>query len=510
MGLVSLSAKADRLLQLGLQSTVNRGFNPRQNTATLRLCYNRDRMTLSEILRFAEGAVRIRARWVLPIHLPPIENGEIVVDNGRILQVGKASGRADIDLGNTALLPGLVNVHAHIEYTALRGLVEDMAFFPWVRQLTALKAHLTFDDWVASATLGAAELLAAGITCVGDCADAGASVNALIASGMRGIVFREVFGIEATPDDPTIVRGLERKLTEMEAHILRAGAEERVGVGISPHAPYTVRASLFDPLAALARRRNLRQQVHLAESPAEKALFESGTGEFAEMFARRGIAFERRGETAIAHVAASGGLDAPTVAVHGVWATAGDIARLQEANTTISHCPRSNGKLAAGFAPLKAFLDAGLCVGIGTDSMVSGNSADMFEELRFALYTARARETDPLALTARQALKLATLGGAQVLGADDELGTLQGGKRADFTVVRLDGLHLHPAPEDNIEGALVYSARASDVLATVVGGEALYEAGRFPRLELSGLRQSVSGVRAGLRKHADSTPYRTP
>jgi 5-methylthioadenosine/S-adenosylhomocysteine deaminase len=130
--------------------------------------------------------------------------------------------------------------------------------------------------------------------------------------------------------------------------------------------------------------------------------------------------------------------------------------------------------------------------------MVSGNSADFFEELRFALYNARARECDPLALTARQALELATLGGAKVLGADDELGTLQVGKRADFTTVRLDGLHLHPTAEDNIEAALVYSARASDVLATVVGGEALYEAGRFPRLELSGLRQSVSAARARL------------
>lgn len=455
-------------------------------------------MTLTEVLRFSEGPVRVRARWLLPIHMPPISDGELVVEAGRVLHIGKSTGRADIDLGNVALLPGFVNAHAHIEYTALRGLLEDIAFFPWVRRLTALKAHLTFDDWVSSATLGAAEMLAAGVTCIGDCADAGATVNALIASGMRGIVFREVFGIEADPDDQTIVRNLDRKLADMQAHILRAGAEERVGVGISPHAPYTVRASLFEPLAALANRRNVRQQIHMAESVAERELFAQGTGEFAEMFTRRGITFERRGETAVSHIGASGGLDAPMVAVHGVWATESDIALLKEKNAAVAHCPRSNGKLAAGFAPLKAFLNAGLSVGIGTDSMVSGNSADIFEELRFALYNARARENDPLALTARQALEMATLGGAKVLGADDELGTLQVGKRADFTVVRLDGLHLHPTPEDNVEGALVYSARASDVLATVVGGEAQYEAGRFPRLELSGLRSAVAATRTRL------------
>lgn len=456
-------------------------------------------MTLAETLRFADGAVRVRARWVLPIHLPPIENAELVVEGGRILHVGKSSGRADIDLGNAALLPGFVNAHAHIEYTVLRGLVEDLAFFPWVRRLTALKTPLRFDDWVDSATLGAAELISAGITCVGDCADAGASLNALIATGMRGIVFREVFGIEAEPDDAAIVAVLERKLSEMDATLLRAGAEERVGVGISPHAPYTVRASLFAPLAALANRRGLHQQIHLAESPAERELFARGSGEFSEMYARRGIAFDFRGESAISHVAASGGLDAPTVAVHGVHATEADVRTLRERGASLVHCPRSNGKLAAGFAPLKAFIDAGIAVGLGTDSMVSANSADFFEEMRFALYNARAREQDPLALTARRALELATLGGARVLGADDELGSLQPGKRADFIGVRLDGLHQHPAPDDSVEAALVYSARASDVFATVVGGEALFESGRFPRLELSVLRGAVSAARARLR-----------
>ncbi len=454
---------------------------------------------LSEVLRFSEGAVRIRARWVLSVHLPPIEDGELIVENGRILSVGKSSGRYDIDLGNVAVLPGFVNTHAHIEYTALRGYLEDIAFFPWIRQLTALKSKLTYDDWVSSAIFGAAELLSAGITCVGDCADAGASVNALISSGMRGIVFREVFGIENDANISGIIGILERKLTEMEAQILRGGAEERVGLGISPHAPYTVKSALFGALSELANRKNIRQQIHVAESPAEVALFENNSGEFAEMFARRGIKFERRAERVIPHVSLSGGFDAPTVAVHGVWANLEDISLLKQKKAVIAHCPRSNGKLAAGFAPLKAFLDAGINVGLGTDSMVSGNSADFFEEMRFALYNARARERDPLALTARQALEMATLGGAKALGADDELGTLQIGKRADFCAVRLDGLHLHPAPEDNVEAALVYGARASDVLATVVGGEVLYEAGRFPRLELSGLRASVSATRSRLR-----------
>lgn len=459
-------------------------------------------MTVAETLRFAEGPVRIRARWVLPIWLPPISEGELIVEGGRILHVGKSTGRADIDLGNVALMPGFVNVHTHVEYTVLRGLLEDRAFFPWVRALTALKSHLTLDDWIASATWGAAEMLAAGVTTIGDCSDSGAAVNALISSGLRGIVYKEVFGIEAEPSAESIVRVLDNKLAELRAQIFRAGAEERIGLGVSPHAPYTVRAELLEALSVYCQKKNLGQQIHLAESPAEARLFSNGDGEFAEMFARRGIRFESRGETAIRHALNCQALDAPTVAVHCVQATEEDISTLAAKGAAVAHCPRSNGKLAAGFAPLAAMGRAGIAIGIGTDSTVSGNSVDIFEELRFALYNSRARERDPLALTARQALQMATQGGAKVLGAGDELGTLAAGKRADVIAVRLDGMHLHPAPEDSVEAALVYGARASDVLLTVVGGEAVYESGRFPRLDRESLRQSLSATRTRVAAEA--------
>ena len=458
-------------------------------------------MTVAETLRFADGPVRIRARWVLPIRRPPIENGEVVIEAGRILHVGKSTGRAaDIELGNSALLPGFVNVHTHIEYTVLRGLLEDMAFFPWVRALTALKAHLTLDDWIVSATVGAAEMLSAGVTTVGDCSDSGAAVNALIASGLRGIVYKEVFGIESQPPILDIVRALDNRLAELRAQIFRSGADDRVGLGVSPHAPYTVRAELLTALASYCRERNLGQQIHLAESPAEAELFSRNSGEFVEMFQRRGIAFESRGATAIDHVLHCGVFGAPTVAVHCVQATPDDVVSLAENGASVAHCPRSNGKLAAGFAPLADIRRAGIAVGLGTDSTVSGNAVDFFEEMRFALYNSRARERDPLALTARSALEMATSGGARVLGLDSDLGTLEPGKRADFIAVRLDGLHLQPAPDDSVEAALVYGARATDVSLTVVGGETVCESGTCPRLDSGRLRQSLAGARARIVK----------
>lgn len=456
-------------------------------------------MTLHSGSLSHSGPLGYRARWILPIDAPPIENGEIVVEAGRIVSVGPARGVArGRDFGLAAILPGLVNAHAHLEYTVFRGLLEDVAFFPWIRELTRLKTLLTADDWVASATLGAAEMIAAGVTCVGDCADAGASLDALLASGLRGIVFREVFGIGEDEPVEVIVARLEEQVLAMRAR----PPGERIAVGISPHAPYTVRPALFAALADLARRRNLRQAVHIAESPAEDDLIRRGTGPFAEMFARRGIAWQRAGVSPARYVADCGGLDAPTLAVHCVHVDRDDADLLAARGASVAHCPKSNNKLGAGVAPLRTLLDAGLAVGLGTDSVASNNAVDMFEEMRAAAGGARSRERNVAALSAGEALDLATRGGARALGLDAEIGTLTPGKRADLCVVRLDGLHLAPAALDDPVSALVWGARAGDVAFTLVDGQVLYDGEGFAAdLPVLGMREAVRAARARLRRH---------
>jgi cytosine/adenosine deaminase-related metal-dependent hydrolase len=459
-------------------------------------------MAIADTLRHASGTITLRARWILPMHLPPLEDADLMIENGRIVEIRKASRQTTptVDFGNSVLMPGLINVHAHIEYTALRGLVEDMDFFPWIRELTRLKSHITLRDWVSSATLGAAEMLAAGITTIGDASDAGATVAALLASGQRGIVYREAFGIEAEPDSGSIVRILTQKLRDMQAQIARAGGDDRIGVGISPHAPYTVRPDLLSALAALAQKEKMGQTIHLAESPAEMQLHSSGTGPFAEMYERRGIQWETPNCSPIAHVEKHGTFSAPAIAVHCVHATPEDAAILKLHGATIAHCPRSNGKLAAGFAPIRMLRDAGIPIGIGTDSMVSSNSADLFEEMRHAIFVARAREQRVDALSAREALQMITSEAAQVIGLDQQVGTLEKGKKADLCVIRLDGLHLSPTIEDNIEGALVYSARASDVALSLVEGQVCYEMGHYPMLDVGRARMTTMAIRATLAK----------
>lgn len=455
---------------------------------------------ITDLLRNASGPVRLKARWLLPITLPVIENGEVEFDNGTLTYVGRARPEPGaIDLGLTALLPGLVNVHAHVEYTVLRGLLEDMPFFPWIRGLTALKAYLTHEDWIASATLGVAEMAAAGITTIGDACDAGATVSALATAGLRGTVFREVFGIEAQPAVSTTLDVLKRQLAQMESTLVRSDAQDRIHLGISPHAPYTVRPELFAALADFADQSGYLQTIHLAESPAEETLFRFGGGPFKEMFDRRGIAWTAALNTPIQHAKVSGALNAATLAVHCVHATDDDILTLANAGASVAHCPRSNGKLAAGFAPLSALKERGLDIGLGTDSMVSGNSVDFFEELRAAVYGARAREQDTQALTAKEALQLATLGGARALHRESEVGSLEVGKQADLCAVRLDGLHHAPVADDSPEAALVYSARASDVALTLVAGKPVFDHGRFPTLDVARLRQSVSAARKKVR-----------
>jgi 5-methylthioadenosine/S-adenosylhomocysteine deaminase len=461
-------------------------------------------VSIADAIRHTGGAVRLRARWVLPVHMPPIEDGEVVIDDGVIESVGKARGSAAgaIDLGLSAILPGLVNAHAHLEYTVLRGMLEDVAFFPWIRALVQLKMRLGLDDWAASASLGAAEMLAAGITTVADASDSGAAVSALAASGQRGTVFREAFGIDRETVVENVVSATKAKLRAMDDQIERLRVMDRVGVGLSPHAPYTVNAELFGALAGLANARGLRQMVHVAESPAEDDLIRRNEGPFAEMFTARAIPWAAHGVSPARYVADRGGFDAPTVAVHCVHLDPEDVTLLKEKGVAVAHCPKSNGKLGAGVAPVRALLDAGVPVGLGTDSVVSNNAADLFDEMRHAVYQARAGGRDAEALTAREALRMATLGGAEALGLADQVGSLERGKRADLCVVRLDGLHLTPTADDSPLAALVYAARASDVALTMVDGRVLYENGRYSLIDVARLRPAVAHARARLRKEA--------
>lgn len=437
------------------------------------------------------GQTIYAARWVMPIDAPPIENGELIVEDGVIQAVRRRTtpNCECRDFGNAILMPGLVNAHTHLEYTALRGFLEDAPFFPWIRALNAAKSSFTRDDWLGSARLGALETIAGGVTTIGDNTRAGVTMQAAVESGLRGRVYQEVFGIDDRQPVGPIMDGLRAEIAN-----LRRLACERVEIGVSPHALYTIRPALFEAINCYVADENLFTSIHIAESGAESDLIERGEGPFADMFAARGINWRTPHMTPTEYAASCGALTPSTLAVHCVHQTLEDIERIGRSGAAIVHCPKSNAKLGAGIAPLAQWLRTpGLKCALGTDSAVSNNSLDMWEEMRFALLVQRAHSEDVETVSASDILRMATLGGAESLGLADQIGSLTPGKKADLIAVRLGSPHI--APSSDPYAALVYSARADDVIITLCGGEPLYDTGKWLTLDAPAILADASDAR---------------
>lgn len=435
--------------------------------------------------------MRLRARWVLPIEGEPIENGEVVIEGERIAEVRPrpvdgTPAADERDFGEAVIMPGLVNVHAHIDYTVMRGLLEDIAFFPWIRELTARKEAFDEEDWIASATMGAAEAVAGGVTTLGDCTSTGAALLGAKSLGLRGIVYQEVFGIDKSQTVREIIADLDLKVRALR----RQASGTLLKVGISPHAPYTVREELFRGLAEYAEENASHVCIHASESAAEIELFRHGTGTIAEALARRGIEWEAPGRSPICFLREQGILSPNTLLVHGTQLSAGDRDHVCATGVSWAHCPKSNAKLGNGVMPLGllqgCYPPNGTRIGLGSDSVASNNTMDMFEEMRFAVLMQRARSRRFDAMTARDALEMATLGGARALGMDREVGSLIPGKQADVIAVRLDDWNALPAYDPY--NALVFAGSARDVTFTMIGGVARYDSGNFPDMDLSARR----------------------
>lgn len=413
-----------------------------------------------------------RSRWVLPITRAAIPDGVVGVEQGRIAWVGPASEAPRgtlVDLGDAVLLPGLVNAHTHLELTVMRGWLEDLPFRRWILRLTKAREQLlTREDLLASARVGIAEGLLAGVTTFADTCASGVVHQALRDMGARGIMYQEVFGPQ--PDQcETSMRDLRAKVDA-----LRAADTGLVHTGVSPHAPYSVSDALFAATAAYACAEALPMAVHAAESEAESSLVAEASGEFAEALRARGIPVARRASSTIRLLEQNGALDARPLLIHCVRVDAEDIRRVASHACSVAHCPASNAKLGHGTAPVTAMLDAGIAVGIGSDSVASNNRMDLLEEARLAALMQRAGAGRPDALTAATALHMATVGGARALGFDAETGSLDIGKAADLAAFPLDAVRTVPVydPESTVVFAL--SGRSAR-LVTVAGEELVRE-----------------------------------
>lgn len=431
-----------------------------------------------------------RAQTVLPIMSDPIENGEVLVRAGRIEAIGANLSETMPDepvedLGQAAILPGLVNAHCHLDYTILRGMLDDEPFFSWIRLLTKYGKKMSYDDFLVSSRLGALQMIRSGVTAIGDSTYSGAVVQAAKEAGLRGTIYKETFGADPSKEYEPQIGELLDQIEE-----LRSLAGNRISIGVSPHSVYTSSEKLLHLVADLARDKDLPVALHVSETKDEVVLIESATGHIADFYRLFQFDFTARGMSPIAYLQDIGILGRKTIAAHCVHVTESDLEILAKEEACVAHCPISNAKLGVGTAPLDNIVHMGITAGIGTDSAVSSNSLDMFQEMRFAVLAQRALHSNTTAMDSKRVLELATIGGAKALGLDAEIGSLEPGKKADMIAVDLSSTSAFPSPDPY--SALVYCCSASDVTLNMIDGEVVYKSGKYTRVDAADIKQQAA------------------
>ncbi len=368
-----------------------------------------------------------RAAWVLPIASAPVANGWVSIDRGRVCAAGNGTPPAGevTDLGNVAILPGLVNAHTHLELSWMRDRVPAGTSVPeWAARLMALRRTVSAEppEPIREAVR---EVRAAGTSLVGDITNTLADYDPLADSDLAGAIFRELLGFTA-PAPADLVASTRAALDElMPIAWLRPS--------IVPHAPYSVSPDLFRAIAAASGHRPV--SVHLGESAEELQFLRDGTGAWRDLLGQLGVWNDRwqpPGCGPVEYLERLGLVGPHLLAVHGTRFADDDLARLASAGATVVTCPRSNRWTGSGTPPIDEFYASGVRVAIGTDSLASVEDLNPFAEL------AEVRRLAPR-VPARRLLDSATRAGAAALGFAADYGTIEPGKLADLIAVRLPG-----------------------------------------------------------------------
>lgn len=446
----------------------------------------------------------LTAKWVLPISSSPIEDGAVRIDGDRIAEVGPRDevragpGEEVIDFGKAAILPGFVDLHTHLEYSVFRGLLDDLPYTPWKLQVMKRSGVLGSEDWAASARLGALEAIQSGITCIADMTSGDVSFDAAAEAGLRGVIFHEVQGMD-TSAIGEVIGAAGDAIDRLSA----GAASTNLAVGIGPHSPYGVCAELYRACVDLARDRDLPLCTHLAGSPDEYEFVKYGSSElgnvFREMMGWIDIPWQPTGVSPVKYLEQWDVYEVPnSIAVHCVQVSREDVDILAKYGVGVVHCPKCSAKLGMGIAPLDLFGGTDLPVAIGTDSPASNNVMDMFDEMRTGLLLQRGVSKSVERHSAESFVRMATIGGAEVLKVSETTGTLQVGKAADIICVDLS--QSHQIPTGDPYSAIVYTANQEDVRLTMVGGRVLYRDGQCPTLDRDAIEAQAGPIRGKLRQ----------
>ena len=388
--------------------------------------------------------------------------GAVAIRDGNVEGVGPAeqiaaaySADEVVDCGGCAVIPGLINVHTHAPMTLLRGLADDLRLDVWLMgYMMPVEHEFVRPDFCWLGTqLACAEMIRSGTTCFADMYYYEEAVaDATARAGLRAVCAETVLQFPS-PD----ALSYDESIEYTRDFIQRWKGHPLITPAVGPHAPYTTTPELLQTCAQLALEFDVPLHIHIAETAQEVEEHRATYGMPMVPWVKKQNVFEAR-----------------VTAAHCVHLDEGEMHTLLHHGVGVAHNPTSNLKLASGFAPVVRMLELGLNVGIGTDGPASNNDLDMWEELRLAALLAKGVTSDPTALPARQALEMATIGGARALHLDEAIGSLEPGKRADVAVVDLRRLHNTPKfarDSESLYAQLVYSAKGSDVRDVMCQGQ---------------------------------------
>jgi 5-methylthioadenosine/S-adenosylhomocysteine deaminase len=435
----------------------------------------------------------IEARWIATMapDFSLLEDHAVVVQDGLIVAVlpskeAKLAFRASelVNLGEQVLLPGLINAHTHAAMSLMRGMADDLPLMTWLEQrIWPAEQALVSPQFVQDGSLLAcAEMLSGGITCFNDMyffpqATAAAASQA----GMRanlGLLVLDFPSAYASDADDYLQKGFDAHDAWRNNPLITSS--------IAPHAPYTVCDRSLEKVVTYAEQLGLGLHTHIHETVDEISCSES-----------------QYGMRPLARLAKLGLLGPDLLAAHGVHLLDYEIDMLAAYGCHIAHCPSSNLKLASGMAPVVDLLAKGVNVALGTDGAASNNRLDIFSEMRLAALLAKGVSADASALPAWQALAMATINGAKALGLDHKIGSIEVGKYADLTAVRLDEVLL--APYYDPISHLVYCCGREQVSHTWVAGELRYCNGVYANIEPNELKDIVNTWQVKIQQVKQST-----
>lgn len=418
----------------------------------------------------------IAPRWCVPVDSAATiyEDYAVAVSDDRIVDILPLDAAREafqpsvfVERPGHVLIPGLINAHTHAAMTLFRGLADDMPLETWLRDgIWPAEKRWASAEMVRDGTeLAIAEMLKAGITCFSD----QYFFPEIVAETAVDLHMRAVVGTPVV-DFPTAWADGTTEYLNKGAELVhdRYADHPLVSTCFAPHSTYALSDESMTALRVLADQLDVPIQMHLHETAAEVA-----------------DAIQKTGKRPLQRLAELGMLNASLLAVHAVHVTPGEVEQMANAGVSIAHCPRSNLKLASGIAPVADFIAAGITVGIGTDGAASNNVLDILAELRTAALLAKVSTSDASALSAMEALQLATISAARALRRDHEIGSIEAGKWADLTCVDL--MRCNSQPVYDPVSQLVYTARADQVTDVWVAGRHQVDNGHLTGIDTESL-----------------------